>query len=152
MKRSRDILAENLYVQLIKTQEKLQSAPLQLMRKFGITPQQYNVLRVLYVRGEFGLSPSEIIPYMINRVPDMTRLLDRLERDKFIRRERSETDRRKIKVYLNHEGEKLCEELDQPLIKTVQEVFNCLDPQEQRTLYQLLVRLEQGPAQKRESA
>ena len=139
---ARNIPEENTYVQLVKTLESLQIKPTQLMRTFGITHQQYNVLRILQVRGESGLCPSQITPHMINRVPDMTRLLDRLERDGLISRKRCSEDRRKVMVYLSEKSKKLCSELDSPLMETMQHIFSSLTSDEKDTLFHLLKKLE----------
>lgn len=139
--RSRDVLAENTILSLIKAHNYIQEQHLQLFKRFGITPQQYNVLRILYVRGEQGLCNSEIANLMITRVPDMTRLIDRMERDQLLKRVRSENDRRMVSIFLLERGRELCEAVDNPLLETVERLMSKLSPAEQEQLLALLERV-----------
>ena len=65
----------------------------EILRPYGITELQYNVLRILRGAGSHGLACQEIAERMINRDPDITRLLDRLEARKLIERARSDLAR-----------------------------------------------------------
>src|SRR5690242_20838864 len=64
----------------------------QALKAFGVTPTQYNVLRILRGAGEHGLCRHEVRDRLIAQVPDVTRLLDRLEEMKLIERERDSVD------------------------------------------------------------
>src|SRR3569623_650059 len=64
------------------------------LKKYEITPTQYNVLRILRGAGKDGLCRNEVRDRLISQVPDVTRLLDRLEDAGLIARERSTADRR----------------------------------------------------------
>lgn len=87
----------------------------ELLRPAGLTHAQYNVLRILRQAGEGGLPCSEISRRMITRDPDVTRLLDRLERGKWIVRERPPADRRKVHARISEEGLRLLAGLDAPV-------------------------------------
>ncbi len=78
---------------LLRTSDRFQTSMTRLFRKYGLTPSQYNVLRIL--RGEGKPLPClEIADRLIAEVPGITGLLDRLEAAGLIRRERSKEDRR----------------------------------------------------------
>lgn len=90
----------------------LQVATARLMEPFarelrvrvGLTPAQYNVLRILRGAGEAGLACGEIAGRMIDRDPDVTRLVDRLVRDGLATRGRDAEDRRVVVVQLTAAG------------------------------------------------
>src|SRR4051794_39877096 len=71
------------------------------LRVADISQPQYNVLRILRGAGEAGLPSGEIGERMVNRDPDMTRLLDRMEARGLVTRARDSADRRVITVYLS---------------------------------------------------
>jgi len=66
----------------------------EICTRFGITHAQYNVLRILRGAGQQGRSRCEIAQRMLDRAPDVTRLVDRLEAQGFAERDRSQKDRR----------------------------------------------------------
>lgn len=112
---------------------------------WDITLQQFNVLRVLYVRGEGeGLSCHQIASRLITRVPDITRLLDRLEKRGFVQRRRSTKDRRVVRSRLTAEGEAIVESIHDPSLEEVRAQFSSLSPRELRQLADLVNRVEQG--------
>lgn len=81
----------------------------------GITSQQYNVLRILRGAGLEGLPTLEIAERMIEHAPGITRLLDRLEAKKLVRRERPSDNRRQVLCYVTKAGLDLVRELDAPM-------------------------------------
>lgn len=106
----------------------------------GLTLQQYNVLRIL--RGARGqpLPTLEIGSRLIERTPGVTRLLDRLEDKGFVRRERSDTDRRQVNCFITDAGLELLGELDGPMDRADEVIAGELDGEELRTLVELLDR------------
>src|SRR5947208_2507840 len=66
------------------------------LKPYGITPTQYNVLRILRGAGKLGLCRNEVRDRLVAQVPDVTRLLDRLEESSLIERERGTSDRRLV--------------------------------------------------------
>jgi DNA-binding MarR family transcriptional regulator len=82
------------------------------LKPFGITATQYNVLRILKGAGRDGLCRNEIRDRMVRRVPDVTRLLDRLEEIRLIVRERGGEDRRYVTARITRSGLKLLDRLD----------------------------------------
>ena len=113
-----------------------------LCQEFGITSSQYNVLRILYVNDPgIGLSCSRIGERLISRVPDITRLLDRLENAELIERCRCEGDRRIVRTRLSDKGHELVERIDGPLLALHDKLTDDLSETEVTTLTALLKRL-----------
>jgi DNA-binding MarR family transcriptional regulator len=127
------------FLALLRAHEGLSTEAAKFFQQYGITMQQYNVLRVLYVRsGENGLRCSDISERLINREPDMTRLLDRLERAELISRSRCTEDRRVVWIRLTERGYDLVESLHEPLLGFYRRRFTHLTPEELSTLRRLL--------------
>jgi DNA-binding MarR family transcriptional regulator len=99
---------------VVRTSDQLQIRFARLLREYGLTPSQYNVLRIL--RGEGKPLPIlEIASRTITVVPGITGLIDRLEGAGFVYRVRSEKDRRVVYVALADHGSKTLADLDEPL-------------------------------------
>jgi DNA-binding MarR family transcriptional regulator len=105
---------EAAFLDLLRTCDLLSRGLAQLLKTEDISATQYNVLRIL--RGSpRGLPCGEIASRMITRDPDVTRLLDRLERRCLISRIRDAKDRRTVMGRITPEGLKLLERLDKPI-------------------------------------
>ncbi len=83
-------------VGLLRTADILRQALAEAVAPYDLTPQQYNVLRILRGAGDAGLPTLEISGRMLERAPGITRLLDRLEAKSLVRRERCPADRRQV--------------------------------------------------------
>ena len=110
----------------------------QALKPFGVTPTQYNVLRILRGAGERGLCRSEVRERLIAQVPDVTRLLDRLEETKLIERSRDSVDRRLVNTRITSEGLDLLRRLDQPVLDFHKTQLGHLSKDNLRTLIELL--------------
>ena len=98
----------------MRTTDLLSRGLVRIMKTEDISPTQYNVLRIL--RGApAGLACGEIANRMITRDPDVTRLLDRLEKRDLISRCRETKDRRTVMARITPEGLKLLGRLDEPV-------------------------------------
>jgi DNA-binding MarR family transcriptional regulator len=95
---------------LMRTAAIVDHATDEALRPYGITGTQYNVLRILRGAGPNGLCGREIGERMITRVPDVPRLLERLEKAGFISRERDSNDRRHVTARIADKGQTLLEE------------------------------------------
>jgi DNA-binding MarR family transcriptional regulator len=104
----------------------------------GITSQQYNVLRILRGAGLGGLPTLGIAERMIEQAPGITRLLDRLERKKLVRRERPSDNRRQVLCYITKPGLDLLQELDTPVRNRVNQALHRLHKSEIEELTRLL--------------
>lgn len=107
--------AEEAFLNLQRTAGWLLRGVEETLRPFGLTHAQYNVLRILAGAGAAGLPCGEVAARMITRDPDMTRLLDRMEKRGHVRRGRAEEDRRIVRVYLTAEGAALLRPLEKPV-------------------------------------
>jgi len=85
------------------------------LRPFGLTHPQYNVLRILAGAGAAGLPCGEVGSRMVTRDPDVTRLLDRMEKNGHVRRGRASEDRRVVRAYLTAEGAATLRLLEKPV-------------------------------------
>ncbi len=86
-----------------------------LLRPTGLTPSQFNVLRILRGAGPEGLACQKVAERMVTRDPDMTRLLDRLEARNLVVRSRQNSDRRVILTRITDGGARLLALLDTPV-------------------------------------
>jgi DNA-binding MarR family transcriptional regulator len=108
-------LEEETAVALARTTDQLARGFDGLLKQHGLTGTQYNVLRILRGAGKAGLPCSEIGERMISRDPDITRLLDRMERAGLCTRARDHKDRRVIVVHISDKGLKTVNQLDEPI-------------------------------------
>ena len=106
-----------------------------------VTPQQYNVLRILRGAGKEGIPTLEIASRMIEQTPGITRLLDRLEAKGLVRRQRCPEDRRQVLCWITEPGLELLAELEKPVAQAAKDAFRNLSPAEIETLLGLLERL-----------
>ncbi len=108
-----------------------------LLREYGLTGSQYNVLRIL--RGHNKPLPSlEIAKEMVHVVPAITGLIDRLEKQDYVRRERCEEDRRVVYVHLTKKATGVLEQLDMPMAALTKQLIGHLSRTELRELMRLL--------------
>ena len=97
-------LEEEALVALQRTADRLQWRLSEMLKAHGLSPTQYNALRILRGAGNEGRACSEIAERMINRDPDITRLVDRLERRGLAARSREGRDRRVITTRITPAG------------------------------------------------
>lgn len=109
-----DSLQQEAALNILRTADRLHNRIGRLLREFGLTPSQYNVLRILRGAGE-PLPSLEIADRLIQVVPAITGLIDRLEHQSLVHRERSQDDRRVVRVQLTEKGQTLLAQIDQPL-------------------------------------
>ena len=115
-KRPLGTLEEDAFVALLRAADVLQWRAEEMFKEHGLSATQYNALRILRGAGPEGLTCSEIGERMINRDPDITRLLDRLERRSLVRRKREPQDRRVIRCGITNAGLALLKSLDRPVL------------------------------------
>ena len=134
-------LEDQTFVALLKAADSLASQGDQLMKANGLTSAQYNVLRILRGAGPDGLPCNAIGERMISRDPDMTRLLDRMEKRELITRERQQQDRRVVKARITAEGLKLLKKMDAPIRELHKNQFARMSSAHLKTLLDLLTEL-----------
>lgn len=106
---------EEAHVALARTAALVDRAIARMLRPHGLTPTQYNVLRILRGAGADGLCRHELGDRLVTPVPDVTRLLDRMEELELVARQRSASDRRLVRTFLTPKGLALVGQLDEPV-------------------------------------
>jgi DNA-binding MarR family transcriptional regulator len=89
---------------VLRTATVLEHAQNEALRPHGITSTQYNVLRILQGAGDDGMCGREVAERLISRVPDVSRLLDRMEEMELVTRERDPEDRRHVTARISAKG------------------------------------------------
>jgi MarR family transcriptional regulator, 2-MHQ and catechol-resistance regulon repressor len=131
---------------VLRTGDQLQIRFARLLREHGLTPSQYNILRIL--RGEGKPLPIlEIASRTITVVPGITGLIDRLEQAGFVNRVRCEKDRRVIYVALADHGTKTLAVLDEPLVVLHRDLLGHLSQVELKELIRLLEKVREPLAE-----
>jgi DNA-binding MarR family transcriptional regulator len=121
-------LEDHAFVAVQRSANALAQQAEQVLKQFGVTGVQYNVLRILRGAEPGGLACRDIGERMISHDPDMTRLLDRLEKSGFITRQRQTDDRRVIKTRVTQKGLDLLRRLDAPIHDLHKRQFRALSP------------------------
>ena len=91
--------------------------------KYDITQAQYNALRILRGAHPEGYPRGEIASRLIDRAPDVTRLIDRLEQRGLVERARSRADRRLSITRISRNGLQLLKRMDAP-VRAINETFS----------------------------
>lgn len=133
-------LAVTLHLALIEAYERANHINTRYFARWGLTPQQYNAVRILYFGEAAGVRLSDIGDRLLQRVPDVSRLVDRLERAGFARRAPDPEDGRGVLVELTTAGRTLVEDMDDDLMENMTGWYAGLTPVEQRRLVALLRR------------
>ena len=140
-----DTAEEEALLNLVRTAE-VAAVPFErLFGEQGISGPQYNVLRILRGQGGRGLPCHEISAQMVSRMPDMTRLVDRLEGAGFVQRCRTSDDRRVVLICITEEGLALLKRLDTPLRALHKQVVGHMTRTELAELSRLLVKARMPP-------
>ena len=109
-----------------------------LRRTEGISPSQYNMLRILRGAGIEGRTMSEIAERMINRDPDVTRLADRTVKLGLARRIRDGEDRRVVKLFITQKGLEMLSRLDPAVEKFLKQALGGMGLKRLKLLRDLL--------------
>ena len=117
------MLQQQAFVAMQRAADRLMRDMAVLLKPRGISPTQYNVLRILRGSRPKPLSCSEVAERMITHAPDMTRLLDRLAGTGLISRARESEDRRVVRTAITEKGLELLASLDAPVRRVHQKQF-----------------------------
>ena len=131
-------LEAEAFLSLLRSAEKLQARVAAMLKPYGLSPTQYNALRILRGAGKKGLACSEIGERMINRDPDITRLLNRLEGRGLVKRSREQKDRRVTTARITAGGMDLLKSLDRPVDEFQRRLLGHMGVQRLKRLIQLL--------------
>lgn len=135
---------QEAYLSLLRTADALQSRVEAKLKEFGLTGTQYNALRILRGAGPDGIPCSDIAERMITRDPDITRLLDRLQKRGLVERSRGKQDRRVIYGKITAAGLNLLREMDSPLRKFGREILRHVSQANLKLLIDLLEQVRGG--------
>ena len=130
--------AQTAYVALMQTAERIRNSFEKIRAPFGITGQQYNVLRILRGAAPAGLPTLTIAERMVEQTPGITGLIDRLEAKGLVVREVAAQDRRVVYCRIAQKGLDLLSLLDEPMEAGNQKAFRSLTSAELRELIRLL--------------
>jgi DNA-binding MarR family transcriptional regulator len=133
-------LEQEATLNLFRTVDHLQQEFFRLFQEHGLSAPQYNVLRILRGHGGDGVSCCVIGAEMISRMPDITRLVDRLEESGWVERSRDREDRRVVRVKITAEGLALLNRLDGPVHDIHKRQLGHLSRAELTELNRLLVK------------
>lgn len=136
-------LEQEAILGLLRTAAIVEHANDEALRPYGLTGTQYNVLRILRGAGEQGLCGREIGERMISKVPDVPRLLDRLEKAELISRVRDETDRRHVTATITAKGKRLLEEISK-VASAIEKRFQKVPQDQLRKLIDALDQIREG--------
>ena len=136
---------EEAYVELLQTARIAERWALDAMKPTGLTPSQFNVLRILRGARPETLSCTTISERMVHHDPDVTRLLDRLERAGWIEKTRDTRDRRVVKVGITPAGLDIIESASATVRDCLQTALAPLGERDLTTLIQLLQRVRGKP-------
>ena len=117
--------AEEAFVNVWRTAEVLLYAANEALAPHGLTVTQYNTLRILRGGDAAGLTCAEIGARMVSVAPDVTRLLDRLEAKRLVRRKRCPEDRRQVLCWIEPAGERLLADLQSPMRNAARRRMRC---------------------------
>jgi len=140
-----DLPEQEAVLNVLRTADQLQIRFARLFRQYGLTPQQYNILRIL--RGEGRPLPIlEIASRMITVVPGITGLIDRLEAASLVERKRCDQDRRVTYVAIAPQAIEILSQIDEPLMELHKKILGHMTDTELTMLSRLLEKARQPVA------
>ena len=145
-----DTPEQELFLNLWRTYDRLRMLEDELFREFGLTPQQYNVLRLLRAIAPEAMPTLVIADRLVSRAPDVSRMLDKLERGELVTRLRPPENRRQVLVAISPRGKELLRTIAEPLRACHQRQLGHLSSEERSRLVELL-KLARQPHENEES-
>ncbi|HEY0670724.1 MAG TPA: MarR family transcriptional regulator [Longimicrobiales bacterium] len=137
-------LEQEAFLNIVRTASVLQDSFDQVLKPAGITSAQYNVLRILQGAEPDGLCRNEVRDRMLTRMPDMTRLLDRMETSGLVSRTRDSEDRRVVTTRISTKGSRLLEKLDRAVAGEHERRLSHLTKTQLKSLIELLSAVRRG--------
>ncbi len=132
--------AQKSYVNLLYTANWLDYTSRQFFERFDVTPQQYNVLRILRGRHPEPATVNYVRERMIDKSCDASRIIERLRVKKLLERKANKTDRRSVDICISSKGQGLLFSIDNEIHK-LETIFNRLNDSELEVLNTLLDKL-----------
>lgn len=141
---------QEAYLSLWRTYDRLRAFEDELFAEWELTPQQYNLLRLLRASAPEPTPTLSLVSRLVSRAPDITRMLDKLETAGLIHRSRSATDRRAVLVSITEVGLTLLKKIAEPLRLCHERQLGHLTEEEVHALTGLL-RIARAPHEPAES-
>ena len=133
-------LESEVYQNMLRTSVFLTHKESMLLKQYGLSRTQYQALCILREEDKTGIPVLELAQHLISRIPDITRLVDRLAASCLVRRVRSHTDRRRVLVRVNNRALTLLAKIDKPIQQLTQGYLGHLSRRERQTLNKLLLK------------
>ncbi|HEU4720909.1 MAG TPA: MarR family transcriptional regulator [Gemmatimonadaceae bacterium] len=137
-------LQQEAFLNVLRTSSRLTDSLEDLLRPYGLSSTQFNVLRILRGSEPDGLCRNELRDRMLTRMPDMTRLLDRMEDAGLVTRSREQEDRRMVLTRITVAGQALLQELERPVVELHRKQLGRLSDEQLRSLIDLLTLAREG--------
>lgn len=138
-------LQQEATLNVVRTATALQDAGEEVFKPSGITGTQYNVLRILRGAEPDGLCRNALRDRMLTRMPDVTRLLDRMEQAGLVERTREGLDRRMVQTRITNAGRRLLDELNPKVMALHQRRLSHLSEAQLHALIELLTLVRNPP-------
>jgi DNA-binding MarR family transcriptional regulator len=134
------------YLAILRAAGELERQVIELLKTADLTASQYNVLRILRGGGADGLSCGELGERLIRHDPDVTRLVDRLEKRGLIERSREARDRRVVRTRITGKGLDVLDKLDAPMDAVHERQLGHMDEARLSALTKLIEAVRTRPA------
>ncbi len=132
------------FLDILKTADGIHRRYSEVMEPFGITFQQYNVLKIVRVAGTNGIPTTDIADSMIEASPGLTRLIDCLETKTLVERVRSSEDRRVVTCHVTKTGVALLEKMEGSVKKAEGSLLKTMTSEQLATLKTLLAEVRES--------
>ncbi|WP_094549420.1 MarR family winged helix-turn-helix transcriptional regulator [Petroclostridium xylanilyticum] len=139
-----DEIANKTIIELKKTADILEEVHSSFFNKFNISHTKFNVLVILYKNSEEGMTLSDIGEQMLVTKANITGLIDRLEKQGFVKRIRDSVDRRKITAVITEKGKQFTEEIIIKYKEWSRDIMTILNDHEKNQILHILRKLQQG--------
>jgi DNA-binding MarR family transcriptional regulator len=131
---------QKVMINIMYTYHWQQAQSMAVFKPFDLTPQQFNVLRILRGRFPETVPVGEVKAVLLDKNPDLTRLCDRLVQKKWVERAHNEQNRREVLLRITAEGLELLQRIE-PVMQEAAKAWDRLSPEEAETLSNLLDKL-----------
>jgi DNA-binding MarR family transcriptional regulator len=133
-----DTLEQEVFLRLWRAYDRLHSIEEAFFKEHGLSPQQYNLLRLMRAAHPERVATLTLAQRLVSRAPDVTRMIDKLEADGLVERHRTDADRRTVLIGISASGLRLLDEISEPLQQCHRRQLGHLSAARLRQLAQLL--------------
>ncbi len=134
---------QEAHLNIVRTALELGAHLDDVLKPAGVSVTQFNVLRILRGAEPAGLCRGELGERLLGRMPDVTRLLDRMEKQALVARQRETTDRRQVRTHITTHGRRVLNDVDAKVAAEHELRLGHLGARELRSLIALLTKIRQ---------